>query len=382
LNRTEYNLTDIPIERLRARRSAKWTSYPPDVLPAFVAEMDFPLADPVKDALRAAIERDDTGYANPPASDLAAAFSGFAGRRFDWTVDPGMVAATSDVVGGLRWLLASIAEPGDRIIVTPPVYYPFFSIIPEVGCEVAEAPLTPAGTLDLDLIEDRFAAGARAMILCSPHNPAGTVPTRDELARLAGIAARHDAWILADEIHAPLTLPGAVHTPFLDVSEEARQHGICVTSASKTFNIAGLGCALFVTASPRALKVVLDLPRGAGHAGHLGVIASQAAFEAGDDWLDQVITRLDGNRRLLADLVDRHLPGAHYRPPSAGYLAWIDARELGLGDDPSEAILERAHVAVSSGPGFGTGGSGHFRINIGTTPELIAHAIESIGDIL
>ena len=382
MNRTRYNLTDIPLERLRTRRSAKWTSYPPDVLPAFVAEMDFPLADPVKEALAAAIERDDAGYANPPESGLGDAFAGFARRRFDWDLDPGSVAATSDVVGGLRWLLAAVARPGDGIVVTPPVYYPFFSIIPEAGCNTVEAPLTETGALDLEAIERAFRSGARAMILCSPHNPTGTVPTRDELRELANMAARHDAWILSDEIHGPLALPGSAHVPFLDVSPEARRHGICVTSASKAFNVAGLGCALFVTASERAAEVARRLPRGAAHAGHLGVIASRAAFEAGDEWLDEVIARLNENRRLLSELLARHLPGARFRPPAAGYLAWIDARGLGLGPDPAEPILERARVAVSSGPGFGTGGDGYFRLNIGTTPELVSRAVASIGEIV
>lgn len=382
MTRTEYNLTDIPLERLRRRRSAKWTSYPPDVLPAFVAEMDFPLADPVKRALAEAVELDDAGYANAPESGLAEAFTGFAGRRFGWTVDPTRVTATTDVVGGLRSLLATIAKPGDGIVLTPPVYYPFFSIVPEVGCRIVEVPLGPAGELDLAGIDAAFAAGARAMILCSPHNPAGTVPGRTELEQLAAIAARHDGWILSDEIHSPLVLPGATHTPLLDVSTEARRHGICVTSASKAFNIAGLGCALIVTASERAQEAVLRLPPGATHPGHLGVIASRAAFEGGDDWLDQVVERLDGNRRLLTELLGEHLPGARYRPPAAGYLAWIDAGRLGLGPDPAERILRDARVAVSSGPGFGTGGEGYFRLNVGTTPRLVEAAVRSIGEAL
>lgn len=381
LTDSAYNLTTIPLELLRQRRSAKWTSFPDDVLPAFVAEMDFPLAAPVKRALIEAVERDDTGYANPDKSGLGQAFAGFADRRFGWTVDPGCVTATSDVVGGLSALLSHLTSPGDGVVITPPVYHPFFSIIPEAGCKVMEARLAPDGTLDLDLIERRFAAGARAMILCSPHNPVGSVPSRSELVALAEIAARHDGWILADEIHAPLTLPGAVHTPFLTVSGEARRHGICLTSASKTFNVAGLSCAVIVTASAEAGKAVAGLPRGATHPGHLGVIAAEAAFGHGDAWLDQVLDGLDRNRQLLDELLALHLPAARYRPPAAGYLAWIDARELGLGPDPAAAILERGRVAVSSGPGFGTGGDGHFRLNIGTSPALIEAAIRSIAEV-
>lgn len=377
----EYNLTDLPLERLRRRRSAKWTTYPADILPAFVAEMDFPLARPVKDALIEAVELGDSGYANAAGSGLADSFARFADRRWGWQVDPAQVTATTDVVGGLRALLDLVTGPLEGVVINPPVYFPFFSIVPEVGSELIEVPLTPEGNLDLDLIEAKFKAGARAMILCSPHNPTGTVPDRSDLERLAEMAAEADAWVLADEIHAPLTLPGARHTPFLDVSEAARQCGICVTSASKTFNIAGLGCAVIVTASERAARIVSRLPPGSTHPGHLGVIASQAAFDQGDDWLDQVLAQLDTNRHLLGKLLSEHLPSARYRPPAAGYLAWIDARELGLGPDPSIPILDEARLAVSSGPGFGAGGEGYFRLNIGTSPTLIEAAVRSIAEI-
>lgn len=381
MSEEKYNLQDLPLARLRQRRSAKWTAFPDDVLPAFVAEMDFPLARPVKEALTEAIDLDDTGYANAPASGLSDAFSAFSKQRWDWDVDPTRVTATSDVVGGLRALLGLVARPGEGVIINPPVYFPFFSIIPEAGRALVEVPLEKTGRLDLDRIEAAFNDGAKAMILCSPHNPTGTVPTRDELEELAEMALRAGAWILADEIHAPLTLPGAVHTPFLDVSPAARECGICVTSASKTFNIAGLGCALIVNASERAAELAARLPAGATHPGHLGVIASQAAFEHGGIWLDQVIARLDRNRTLLAELLAAHLPGAVYRPPAAGYLAWIDATCCGLGEDPSLAILDRARVAVSSGPGFGSGGEWHFRLNIGTSPELIESAVRSVAEI-
>lgn len=378
----EYNLTDLSLAELRRRRSAKWTTYPEDVLPAFVAEMDFPLARPVSEAVIEAISLGDTGYSNAAASGLADAFRSFALRQWRWEPDPEQVTATTDVVGGLRALLDLVTGPLERVIITPPVYFPFFSIVPEVGSELLEVPMTEEGRLDLDSIEAAFESGARAMILCSPHNPAGTVPARDELEALAAVARSNDAWILADEIHAPLTLPGAEHTPFLTVSEDARECGICVTSASKAFNIAGLGCAVIVTASERAARIASRLPPGATHPGHLGVIASRAAFEEGDDWLSQVVSQLDYNRHFLDELLGEHLPPAGYRQPEAGYLAWIDARNLGLGPDPSIPILDDARVAVSSGPGFGAGGAGHFRLNIGTSPDLIETAVRSIAEIV
>ena len=369
---------EITISDLRRRRSAKWTYFPASVLPAFVAEMDFPLAAPIKRSLVDAIEIDDTGYANPAAGNLAGSFAGFAERHMSWAVDPEQVVATTDVVGGIVSLLRHLAEPGNGVIITPPVYHPFFSIVEEVGCKVVEAPMSGGRTLDLDAIEAGFESGARILILCSPHNPAGSVPTRDELVKVAELAERFDAWVISDEIHSPLTLPGATHTPFLAVSDAARERGICLISASKTFNLAGLGCALFVTASDRAAAVIGELPFGAKHPGHLGAIASETAFSDADEWLARVIRQLDFNRGYLAELLADALPEVGYVPPEAGYLAWLDFRVLDLGDDPSEKFMQQGHVALSPGPTFGSQGKGFARLNIGTRPEFIEAAVNAI----
>ncbi|HTU15399.1 MAG TPA: aminotransferase class I/II-fold pyridoxal phosphate-dependent enzyme [Solirubrobacterales bacterium] len=376
-----YRLDQLDPDLLRRRRSVKWTMFEPDVLPAWVAEMDFPVAEPVKRTLVEAIERDDTGYANADASGLAEAFSAFMERRMGWAPDPAGITATTDVVSAITALLRALVKPGEKVMITPPVYHPFFAVIEEIGCRIEEAPLAGGRTLDLDAIEAGFRAGARAFILCSPHNPAGTVPTRAELETIADLAAEHGAWVLSDEIHAPLTLPGARHLPFLAVSEAAAEWGICLSSASKTFNLAGLSCAEYVAVSERARKVIEDLPFGAKHPSHLGVIASQSAFEQGDEWLDQVIAQLDHNRGLLADLLAEHLPEVGYRPPEAGYLAWLDCRILDLGDDPSVEILERGRVALSPGPSFGTQGAGFCRLNIGTSPQLIEQAVRGIAGV-
>ena len=175
--------------------------------------------------------------------------------------------------------------------------------------------------------------------------------------------------------------PGAEHQPFLAVSEAAAEWGICLSSASKTFNLAGLSCAEYVAASDRTRTVIEELPFGAKHPSHLGVIASEAAFRDGDEWLDQVIARLDGNRNLLKELLTEHLPEVGYRPPEAGYLAWLDCRALDLGDDPSVPVLERGRVALSPGPMFGEQGAGFVRLNIGTSPALIERAVEGIAKV-
>jgi cystathionine beta-lyase len=247
----------------------------------------------------------------------------------------------------------------------------------ELGREVVQAPLA-GHRLDPVAIERQFAAGAVALILCSPHNPTGGVPSAEELGAIADAAARHGTWVLADEIHAPLTLPGARHTPFLSVSDAAREHGIALCSASKAFNIAGLHCAQIVAASERAEAVLEQLAAGEKHCGHLGAIASVAAYREGGAWLDDVLDVLDHNRRRLAELLAEHLPEVGYVQPQAGYLAWLDLRAFDLGEDPAVALLERGAVALSPGPSFGSEGAGFARLNIGTSPALVEAAVAQI----
>jgi cystathionine beta-lyase len=345
------------------------------VLPAWVAEMDFPLAPPAKRALAEAIELDDCGYADP--AELGLAFARFAADRHGWQVEPARVSPSSDVVGAITAVLKQVAEPGSRVVVDTPVYHPFFAIVEEAGCELVEVPLR-GRKLDAEGIEREFSHGAKALILCSPHNPTGAVPAREELGAIAAAAARHGAWILADEIHAPLTLPGAEHVPFLTVSEAARERGIAFWSASKAFNLAGLRCAQIVTASEAAAALVSGLPVSATHCGHLGAIGSVAAYREGGEWLDAVLAVLDHNRSLLAQLLGGRLPEVGYEPPQAGYLAWLDFRALGLGEDPSQALLERGRVALSPGPQFGPQGTGFARLNLGTSPALVEEAVARI----
>ncbi|MGN6816989.1 MAG: MalY/PatB family protein [Solirubrobacterales bacterium] len=373
MQRLNPELTGLSLERLHRRRSAKWAKYPAEVLPVWVAEMDFPLAARVKQALQEAVDLDDCGYSHPAA--LGAAFAEFAAARHGWSVDSARVSPSSDVVGALTAVLKEVAEPGARVVINTPVYHPFFAVVAEAGCELVEVPLVE-GELDVEGIERELAAGAAALLLCSPHNPTGGVPSRAQLERIAAAADRHGAWILADEIHASLTLPGAEHVPFLTVSEAAATRGIAFWSASKAFNLAGLGCAEIVTASAEATAVIERLPVSATHCGHLGAIGSIAAFREGGPWLDDVLAVLDHNRHLLAELLAEHLPEVGYEPPQASYLAWLDLRALDLGPDPSQPLLERGQVALSPGPRFGPQGTGFARLNLGTSPALVEEAVK------
>jgi cystathionine beta-lyase len=361
---------------LAARRSEKWARYPPDVLPVWVAEMDFPVAPAVKAALHAAVDRDDLGYSPATCPALQRSFAGFAARRLGWAADPDAVTLLPDVMTGVTELLRLLVPPGSGVVINPPVYPPFFSRVAEAGCRVTEVPLTPGGALDLDGVARALAAGARAVVLCNPHNPGGRVPGRDELAALAELAASSGVWVLADEIHAPLTLAGAASVPFLTVSPAAAEWGIALTSASKTFNLAGLKAAVAVTASDWAATQVARLPGDLyDRAGLLGMLAAEAAFTDGDDWLDEVLGILDANRDLLARLLAEQLPGVTLVRPQASYLAWLDCRALGLGDDPAAVFLERGRVALSRGLDYGTQGAGFARLNLGTSPAIVAEAV-------
>lgn len=376
-------LQALPIDQLRERSSTKWRTYGPDVIPMFVAETDYPLAPAITERLARAVALGDTGY-TPPDPGIRDAFATFARRRFGWEVDPARVRSTADVMMGVVEILRRVTKPGDRVVVTPPVYPPFYDCVPEAEAVIERVPLRDTGDrweLDLAGIEAALAGGARAVLLCNPHNPTGTVHSRESLADLARIVAAHDAVVVSDEIHAPLTHSDATFTPFLAASDEAARVGYAVTSASKAYNLAGLKCALMVTASDETARIVREMPAEVEwRTGLFGALAGVAALsEESDAWLDAELAALDGNRRLLADLLDEHVPGARFRIPDAGFLAWVDLSALGWGDNPATKILREAKVALHFGPHFGEEGKGHVRINFGCDPDLLREAVARIG---
>jgi cystathionine beta-lyase len=371
-----------PLEKLRMRTSMKWRAFPDDVLPLFVAETDYPLAPPIADVLAAAIRNSDTGYA-PPTSELPEAFAAFAAARWGWSVDPEQVWTTTDVGVAIVETLRRVTKPGEGVIVNPPVYFPFFDLVAESGARVVEVPLAggveEGWSLDLDGIEQAFRDGARAFLLCNPHNPVGRAHTAEELRAVADLAAQYGATVVSDEIHGPLTYPDAVFTPFLSVSDAARQVGVCVTAASKAWNLAGLKCAVMVTAGGPNQQVVGSMPLEVyWRTSILGLRASVAGYREGGEWLDGIVASLDASRRLLADLLAERLPAVKYRMPEATYLAWLDLRALGWGDDPAAHALEHAKVALSDGPPFGTPGRGFARLNLACSPEVLTEAVSRL----
>jgi cystathionine beta-lyase len=376
----DARLGTCTLEQLRKRTSAKWRAYPDDILPAFVAEMDFDIAEPIAAAIRAALAISDCGYGHK--GELGEAFAAFAGQRLRWPVDPAQVFVVPDVMTGVAELIQAVTPSGAGVVINPPVYPPFFYRLMFGRRRVVEAPLSQDenGRYDLDLeaLDRALAAdGVGAYLLCSPHNPCGRVWSRQQLMTVADLCQWHDVLLIIDEIHAPLALPGAEHVPFLSLDHEMTRRAVAFTSASKGWNIPGLKCGVAVTGGAEHARI-LDERWEALLASNLGVLASVAAFAQAQPWLDAVIGQLDENRHVLTALLAERLPAVRYVPPEASFLAWLDCRPLGLGDDPAVTFLARGKVALSPGPDFGTQGHGFARLNIGTSPELIADAVGRI----
>lgn len=361
-------LRELTEQDLRTRSSAKWRAYDADVLPLWVAEMDAPLAGPVKRALDEAIESGDTGYPVPEVYVEAAA--GFAKQRWDWAFDTDLARVVPDVMRGAMEVLR--AQQAEAVVINPPVYPPYYEHLTHEGRRIVEAPLRQ-GRLDLDALARAFEAapGRTSYLLCSPHNPTGTVHTADELRRVASLAKEYGVRVVVDEIHGPLTY-GGEFVPYLTVDEDA----VALLSASKAWNLAGLKAAVAV-AGPGAADDVTGFPELVSMgASHFGVLSHTAAYTHGTPWLDDLLAGLDENRRLLGDLLKQHLPEVGYRMPEGTYLAWLDCRRvLPETDDPAAVFLERGRVAFNAGLPFGTGGAGFVRLNFATHPEILREAV-------
>jgi cystathionine beta-lyase len=380
LPRAEFD-DEIDLHSLRARTSEKWAKYGEDVLPAFVAETDFPVAPGIARALQKAIENGDLGYARPRG--LGEAYATFASSRYRCRTEPASVFPLPEVMIGVAEILRVITKPGDGIVINPPVYPPFFATVAEVGRAIVEVALDTEESvpqLDFAGLERAFADGARVYLFCNPHNPLGRVFSRDDVEHVAALAARYDVAVLADEIHAPLVLPGAEHIAFESVAAQAGAHSITFTSASKGWNIPGLKCALAVSGSAWGRDALERLPKAmVERTGHLGVHATIAAFTSEVGFLDRVVAHLDTQRSTLGRLLsDNGLGSIRYAPPQAGFLAWLDCRALELGPDPATAFLERGKVALVRGLDFGREGSGFARLNFATSTNVLTEIVRRL----
>ncbi|MCC2334006.1 MalY/PatB family protein [Cellulomonas wangsupingiae] len=371
---------DVTVPDLRRRTSLKWHTYPEDVLPAFVAEMDARPLDAVVTAVTGAMLAGDTGYevgpTSPRGTAYAEAFADFAARQHGWDVPVDRTRMVPDVMLGLVEVLGLLTGPGDGVVVNPPVYPPFRSFVEHAGRHVVDAPLTAAGRLDLDAL-DRAFVDARAYLLCHPQNPTGTLHTADELRAVGELATRHGVRVVADEIHAPLVVGDEPFVPTTTVIPDA----IALHSASKAFNLAGLKAALAVPGP--AADELRRMPEIVGHGvSHVASIAHQAAYRHGDAWLADVRAAVRANGDLVAATLAERLPSARWIRPAATYFAWLDVRDtpavVTSGTDPARLLLETGRLAVNPGPTFGAGGHGHVRLNLATSPRIVADALDRL----
>ncbi len=377
-------LDQLSVAELRRRGSLKWTYAGPDVLGAFVAEMDFGTSPAVEAALRDVIERRDFGYLPPPAArEMGEVVAAWLARQHGWVVDPARIRPLPDVIKGLEAAITVFSRPGSPVILPTPAYMPFLTVPPQLGREIIQVPMITSGgtlTLDPDGMAAAFRAGGHLLILCNPCNPVGRVYTPAELAAVTDVVERHGGRVFADEIHAPLVYPGGRHIPYASTSSVAAGHTITSISASKGWNLPGLKCAQLILSSEADAETWAIGGFLTEHgASTPGVRANIAAFRDRGDWLAEVLAYLDGSRALLADLLAEHLPGVRYQPPEGTYLAWLDCRGLGLGDSPGEFFLDKARVLVNDGPAFGEAGRGHVRLNFATPRPILAQIIRQMG---
>ena len=369
------------LEDLRKKSGSKWRRYPADVLPLHVAEMDFEVAEPVVAILAKMVSESNLGYLGP-MPELAEAFGGFAKRRWNWDLEGSSIKVVTDVGVAAVDVMRTALKPGSRVVVTSPVYSSFFTWVPEAGCEVQDVPLTAEFRLDLPAIEAALAAGARAVLLCNPHNPTGTVHSREELQELARIAEQYSAIVISDEIHAPLTFGSSVFTPYLTLGPAALATGIVLTSNSKSWNTAGLKASIMISQSSE-MNELLSRTTAANHwrSSILGAFAMVASFNAGEAWLDEALNILDDNRVFLKHQVER-IPGARFIMPESTYLAWVDLSDTALAGEPAKRILEEAKVAFVGGDECGKGYSNFVRVNFATSKAIIKQAFDQIVELI
>ncbi|BAL88430.1 putative aminotransferase [Actinoplanes missouriensis 431] len=374
----------MDLSRLRARPGAKWRCTPPDVLPAWVADMDFPVPPPVLAALRAALDTGDLGYPDWPsgATPVREVLSERMAARHGWRPPPHEIREFANVTQAVQVILQTATAPGDPVAIHVPAFRPLLAGLSTMNRPMVPIALSGAGwEFDADrFARDVAATGCRALILVNPHNPTGRVFTRAELAALAAVAERHDLLVISDEVHADLTYAPGEHVPFASLHPDVAARTVTVASASKAFNLAGMRVAA-CHIGPRRVREALAAapPELYGAVSLLGVTATVAAWTSCDDWLAGVLAYLDGNRRLVDETL-AGVPGIVSYPPQATYLSWLDLTGLGMGPDPAARLLRDGRVLLSSGPDFNPGGDGFARLNFAAPRPVLRRTLERLLD--
>jgi cysteine-S-conjugate beta-lyase len=373
----------LPIETMRARRGVKWHRYGEDVLPAWIADMDFAVAEPVRRALTRLVEEGDYGYpAREREAGLEAAFAHRMRSRFGWDIDPGLVVPVADLVQAIVASVVAFTGPDDGVVVQTPIYPPFLTAISSTGRRRVVDPLVDDGrrlAMDPRSLEAVVEAGTRLLLLCNPHNPSGRAFERAELEAVARVAVDRDLVVVADEVHCDLVYPGSRHVVLATLGPEIAARTVTINSATKGFNIPGLRCGVMHFGSEELLARF----RGAipwrllGTVAVTGVDATVAAWRQGQPWLDRVMELLLVNRDRVAAWAADLAPALGHRPPEATFLAWLNCGTVALGGArPQEFFLERARVGLHSGADFGPGGETCVRLNFATSPAILDELLD------
>jgi cysteine-S-conjugate beta-lyase len=379
-------------DRITERRhtnSIKWTHYPEDVLPLWVADMDFQAPAPILEALRAAVDHGIFGY-EMPSKTLREAVSARMKQLYGWEIAQESVVATTGLVSGFYIAASALCRPGDGYLIQPPVYMPFNHLQKDLGIIRQEAELVKitAGSriryqLDWNSFEAGFNSGGsktRMFLLCNPHNPTGAVYSRDELSKMAELCLKNETVIVSDEIHSELLLGGATHTPIAALSPAIAEKSITLIAPSKTFNIAGLFCGFaIIQDTDLRERFKQQMERMTLHVASLAQVAAQAAFSGEcDAWLTELRAYLTANCDFLVEFVEKELPGVRITVPEATYLAWLDCTALNLVPTPYDFFLKEAKVALNDGAAFGTGGQNFVRLNFACPRSTLEEALNRI----
>lgn len=380
---------DFPVpslETLRSRPGAKWNHYPPDVLPLWVAEMDYPLAAPLKRAIVEQVERDDLGYLlKEGLPGLNAAVAERLTRKHGYLSAEDDVLQLGTTGSGLNLAVRAFTEPGDAVLLLTPLYPPFKNAVESSGRVATEVELvnTEAGyVIDFDALEAAVTERTRLMMLCNPHNPVGRVFTEEELRGLADLAARSDMVIVSDDLHADILFDGR-HVPIASLSEGVAARTVTLYGPTKAFNIPGLKISFAISQNHELLKRMEEA--GGSLATPPNILAQAAtlgAYREGGDWLNATLAYLKENRDYLLGRVARTMPRVRVHSPQATYLAWLDLRDFELGENLAEALAERAKVGLNDGSDYGAGGAGFVRLNFATSREILSEALSRLERLL
>ncbi len=353
----------------RNTESFKWNYYDEDVLPMWVADMDFRSAEPIIEALQQRVSHGVFGYGGPPKG-LREAITQHLADRQNWDVDPEQVSFISGVVTGFTHAIYSLTDPGDKILIQTPAYPPFLASPKMAGREMVINALVQGADgryeIDFDDFAGKIAGGVKMFILCNPQNPTGRVFSREELTRMAEICLKHDVLIVSDEIHADLVFSESQHIPIASLSPEVSEMTVTYFAPSKTFNVAGFSTSVYVAQNPEMRETLSNSMRMLlGHPNILGLHAALAAYRHGQPWLDEALAYMEKNRDYLAKVVNQDLPGIQMAVPEGTYLGWLDCHELKLNVSPHRFFLEHARVGLNDGADFGEAGEGFVRMNFG-----------------